>query len=122
MSHKGIRTLIERTARSLGDDIQFGYGRESDFNMLRDKRYPFINVAPLTATASYTVDNVSNYMKVWTVAMAFYELDTEGSTADQYAKILDDTDLLADTFIQKLNGKIDLQGDIIISNVRVEAF
>ena len=103
MSHKGIRLLIEDTAKKLGDDIQFTYARSSDFNILRDKRYPFISLGMLSANASYAVDNSWNYSKTWSVTMAFYELDKEGSTQEEYALILDSTDVMVDTFIQKLN-------------------
>ena len=103
MSHKGIRLLIENTAKGLGDDIQFTYGRDSDFDVMRDKRYPFIVLGLITSTASYTVNNTSNFVKNWNISMAFYELDTVGSSQEEYSLILDDTDKLVDTFIQRLN-------------------
>lgn len=103
MSHKGIRLLIEDTAKSLGDDIQFTYARTSDFNMMRDKRYPFITLDPLTAVPVYADNNVSNFMKTWTASMAFYQLDQEGSTQQDYAKILDEMDSYVDNFLNKLN-------------------
>ena len=103
MSHKGIRLLIEDVAKSLGDDVQFTYARPSDFNIMRDKRYPFITLSPLTAGATYADNGVSNYSKSWSVSIAFYQLDTEGSTQDDYAKILDFTDDLVDRFVNRLN-------------------
>lgn len=103
MSHKGVRMLIEATAKSLGDDVQFTYARTSDFNVMRDKRYPFITLDPLRATPSFSVDNVFNFSKLWVASMAFYELDKESSTGDEYALILDLTDNLVDRFINKLN-------------------
>lgn len=109
MSHKGIRELIEATALSLGDSIQFTYGRTSDFNMMRDKKYPYITLDPLSAAPTYTDNNVFNYMKTWSVGMGFYELDKEASTQDEYKKILDDMDSLVDMFINKLNFYSDSQ-------------
>jgi hypothetical protein len=103
VSHKGIRLLIEDTSKSLGDDIQFTYARTSDFNILSDKRYPFISLDLLNAAASFTVNNVSNYSKIWSAQMAFYQLDKEDSTQEDYAKILDFTDHLVDSFVTKLN-------------------
>lgn len=103
MSHKGIRLLIENTAKKLGDDIQFTYARASDFNMLRDKRYPFISLGLLSSGTIYSVNNTSNYFKTWNVTMAFYELDKMASIQSEYALILDSTDILLDSFIQKLN-------------------
>lgn len=103
MSHKSIRLLIEDTAKSLGDDIQFTYGRTSDFNLLRDKRYPFITSDPLVGTPLFSVNNTSNYMKSWRGMLAFYELDKADSTEEQYTLILDDVDKLVDKFLIKLN-------------------
>ena len=103
MSHKGVRLLIEDVAKQLGDDIQFTYARTSDFNNLRDKRYPFIALDPLTAVPVYAVNNVSNYVKRWSAQMAFYQLDNESSDQTQYAQILDEMDTYVDAFINRLN-------------------
>jgi len=81
VSHKALRLLIENTAKKLGDDIQFTYARTSDFNLLRNKRYPFISLDTPTVTASYT-ENSFNYTKTWTCSMAFYELDKESSSQE----------------------------------------
>lgn len=113
MSHLGIRTLIEDAARSLGDDIQFTYARTSDFNVMRDKRYPFITLDPLSAVPAYAVDGVQNYSKTWTANMAFYELDNMASTQDEYVKILDEMDEFVDRFVNKLNF-YSLRSDMIV--------
>lgn len=118
MSHKGIRLLIEDTARSLGDDIQFTYGRDSDFNLLRDKRYPFIQLDLLNSAASFSVNNVSNYSKGWNVFLLFHQLDNEASDQDDYKIILDEMDHYLDKFVQQLN-KHD---DIIIQGITQQPF
>lgn len=123
MSHKGIRLLIEKTAKSLGDDIQFTYARASDFNQLRNKRYPFISLGLLTANSSYTVNNVQNYTKVWSCLMSFFELDKAASIESEIALILDETDFLVDTFINRLNFYTQSQeGDIIITAINQTPF
>jgi hypothetical protein len=126
VSHKGIRLLLEDTAKSLGDDIQFDYGRTSDFNQLRNKQYPFISVSPLNASASYSVNNTFNYSKTYQVQMAFYQLDQEDSDQSSYALILDEMNDLADRFVNKLNYYIDNcqtdSNDIIITNVSQQHF
>jgi len=123
VSHKGIRLLIKDTAKGLGDDIEFEYGRTSDFNITASsKRYPFINLDPLSAIPEYTVNGVSNYMKRWLCSMAFYGKDQADSVPDEYEKILDDSDALVDKFLNNLN-TYSLQADtIIISNVNQQAF
>jgi len=126
MSHKGIRLLIEDVAKSLGDDIQFTYARTSDFNNLRDKRYPFISLDPLTSVPFYAIDNTRNYMKRWAAQMAFYQLDNESSDQTQYAKILDEMDTYVDNFLNTLNMKatglcVD-SDDILITNMGQQSF
>lgn len=103
MSHKGVRKLIEDVAKQLGDDIQYTYARTSDFNNLRDKRYPFISTDPLNSAPFFSVNNTHNYTKRWSVQMAFYQLDNEASDQTQYAQILDEADDLVDQFINRLN-------------------
>lgn len=126
MSHKGIRKLLENTAKSLGDDIQYTYARDSDFNLLRDKRYPFISTSPLISTPTYTVNGVQNYMKAWSVQMAFYEKDEPSSGGEEYVEILDEMDKYVDEFINKLNfyahQSTITSDEIIISGIRQEPF
>lgn len=122
MSHKGIRLLIKDVAQSLGDDIQFTYARPSDFNVMRDKRYPFISMDLLSSSPAYAVDNVQNYTKTWTVQMAFYQLDNESSTQDEYSQILDFTDDLVDNFINKLNFYSLKSDQILITNIGQTGF
>jgi hypothetical protein len=107
VSHKGIRLLLEDTARSLGDDIQFDYGRTSDFNQIPNKRYPFVSVLPLNATGSFTVNNTHNYVKTYQVISIFYQIDQMASDQSQYALVMDEMNELADKFIVKLNFYID---------------
>lgn len=103
MSHRSVRILIENTAKSLADDLQFTYGRTSDFNVMRDKKYPFITLDPLQSTPQYATDGTQNYMKAWSCQMAFYQLDKEGSIQDEYSLILDEMDDYVDKFLNKLN-------------------
>lgn len=121
MSHKGTRLLIEDVSKSLGDNIKFTYARTEDFNVMRDKVYPFITLEPLNATASFTVNNVSNYMKVFNATLTFYQLDKESSIGDDYKKILDDMDHLVDQFITKLNF-FSNNDEIIIQNINQQPF
>lgn len=122
MSHKSIRLLIQDTAKSLADDIQFSYARTSDFNVMRDKKYPFINLDLLTASPQYTVNGVSNYMKAWVCNMAFYQLDTDASSPEEYALILDQMDGYVDKFLNKLNYFTETSDKILIQGISQTAF
>lgn len=122
MSHKSIRLLIEDTAKSLADDLQFIYARTSDFDVLRDKKYPFVTLDLLTSVPQYTVNGVSNYMKAWTCNMAFYELDQEASTPEEYTLILDEMDDYVDKFVNKLNFFSEQRDNILIQSISQRAF
>lgn len=126
MSHKGIRLLVQDTAQSLGDDIQYTYARTSDFNVMRDKRYPFITLDPISAVPVYADNNVSNFLKTWQLNMIFYQLDNEASSQEEYALILDEMDDYVDTFINKLNFYSESQtitsNEIVITNLSQTPF
>lgn len=113
--------LIESTAKSLADDIQFTYARTSDFNVIRDKKYPFITLDPLNATPQFTDTGVT-FIKSWSCNMAFYQLDQAASTQDEYAIILDEMSEYVDKFINKLNLYSTQADTIVISTVTQTAF
>lgn len=121
MSHRSVRLLIESTAKSLADDIQFTYATNSDFNQLRDKKYPFISLALLTATPQFTDTGVT-FIKQWNCQMAFYQLDIKGSSPERKALILDEMGLLVDKFINKLNLYSSQADTIVLSGISQQAF
>lgn len=106
----------------MGDNIEFTYARKSDFNVMRDKKYPFITLDPLTASSTFAVDNVFNYSKTWLATMTFYDLDNEASIPDEYRKILDEMDVLVDKFITKLNLTAEDHLGITITNMSQQPF
>lgn len=101
MSHKSIRLLLEHTANSLADDIQFSYATETDFNQSKKEGTVLINVAPLNSSPTYSVNDSFNYTKTWSVEMVFYKVDN--SREIEYRKILDDLDDYVDRFVNNLN-------------------
>lgn len=122
MSHKSVVALHEDVARTLADDIQFGYGRQTDFNQIENKKFPYVWLAPLSASASYTDNNTLNYQKVWNCSILFFNLDTADSIEREYKPILDGMDIYVDKFINTLNGVLyDLQGDPVITNINQTA-
>lgn len=122
MSHKGLRKLLQDTAQKLGDDILVVYGKDTDFNQMRDKRYKAINISPLVAGAEFAVDGVTNYSKTWQVSMAFYELDNAASVQEEYTKILDEIDSLVDKFVVNLNFYTQTSDGILISSITQTPF
>lgn len=122
MSHKSVRTFIENTAKSLRDDVQYTYAMTEDFDVLRDKKYPFITLDMLPSTPQYTVNGTHNYMKAWACSMAFYQLDRKGSSPEVYAAILDEMDELLDQFLNKLNTYSYDSDKILIQNISQTPF
>jgi hypothetical protein len=120
MSHKAIRTLLEETALSLADDIQFSYGTETDFNQSEKKGSILINVAPLVSIPSYTVNGVFNYQKQWNVEMVFYKVDN--SQEIEYTQILDELDELVDRFTNNLNSFQEKSDQIVIQAMNQTPF
>ena len=122
MSHRDVRQFIEDTAKSLATDIQFTYARTSDFNIIKDKKYPYIVLDPLSSTPAFSNEGVSNYTKAWACSMAFYQLDDMASTADQYKLILDQMDSYVDKFINKLNRYSTMSDEVLIQNISQTPF
>lgn len=120
MSHKSIRSLLEGTALSLADDIQFSYGTETDFNQSKKSGSILINVAPLVSVPSYTVNGVFNYQKQWNVEMVFYKVDN--SQEIEYTQILDELDELVDRFVNNLNSFQEKSDQIIIQSMNQTPF
>jgi hypothetical protein len=127
MSHRSVVQLIKDTAVSLADNIQFGYGRRSDFNLQQNPSQPWIWLLPLTANPTYTNnENTENYQKTWNCIVLFARMDESGSTEKESKIILDDTDELADNFINRLNDwaykSSDTVGPITLRNFQQNPF
>jgi hypothetical protein len=104
MSHQSVVLLMEDVTKSLGDNLQFGYGRRSDFNLIQSKALPFVWLLPLTANPIYTNNNnTENYQKQWNCIVFFAAADKPDSTETEYKPILDQMDVLLDKFINRLN-------------------
>jgi hypothetical protein len=75
MSHASVKLLLQDVAKSLADNVQFGYGRRSEFNMNEKKRYPFIWLLPLTASRRFTGNNNPTKTRTWNVNIVFMDQD-----------------------------------------------
>lgn len=107
MGHRGVRDFIQAKVLALGDDVKFGYGRASDFNQIKDKKYPYVWCDPLNSTVS--VSDGLLVVETYRVNLVFYKFDAPDSTEEQYKLILDQTDTLVNQFIRDINE--DLSGD-----------
>lgn len=111
--------LLEDVAKSLVDSMQFGYGRRSEFNLIENKRYPYIWLLPLTAAGRFRTNNGTR-TKTWNVALLFLSNDEAGSDQDESTRLLDDRDEAVDLYTQKLDDwyerSIDTLGAFTIQN------
>lgn len=120
MSHKSIRLLIRDVVKSLSDNVQFGYGRRSDFNLVKNKRYPIVWLLPLTAS---TILNSSDTprTKTWNCILVVLDLNKAGDTERQFDDILDEMDDLGDKIIQRIDdwyqSEKDIVGTLTIQNI-----
>lgn len=130
MSHKGLRLLIRDTAKSLADNLEFGYGKFSDFDQIRNKATTVIWLDLLRARPSFSNNNVQDFTKEWNVDITFSEICDADFIETQYSPVLDRMDNLIDQFINKLNmfsesgeesGDITTQ-EIVLSSFSQEPF
>ncbi len=120
MSHRAIRDLVRDATQSLSDNIQFGYGRRSDFNIENDKRYPFVWMLPLTATTILSSSNAPR-TKTWNVVLVIIDIDKSDSIEQQYDDILDAMDELGDKILVTIDDwyqqERDIVGTLTIANI-----
>lgn len=102
MNHKAVRDLLSDTSKSLDPSVSFGYGRLSDFNKIRDKKYPYIWSDVVSGSGSYT-ENAINLTKTYGVTLSFLDKDETANDQEQTNPILDAMSNLSDGFINKLN-------------------
>lgn len=102
---------MDRTVKSLHDSIQYWYAEETTFNQAEKKDFILVNGTLMPATGVFSVNDVQNHIKTWTIRLMWAKFDTEDSI--DYYVIHDELDPLCDRFLRQLN-KEDLL--IIIGN------
>lgn len=112
VSHKSVRLLLEDVAKSLADKAQSGYGRQSEFNQLENRRYPFIWILPLRGGRQFISNNTTK-TKTWDVAIMFYDPDEADADAKESASILDTMDVLVDRYMHALDDWFERSDDTL---------
>lgn len=97
-----VREYIRDTVKEVSDKLSFSYARESDFNAIRNKKFPAVLLRPL----HYNVSR-NDYGRVldYEVGLLFYDLDAKGDDERKTQKILDKLEPIVDAFQAKLNRK-----------------
>jgi hypothetical protein len=102
MTHASVVTLLEDVAKSLGDNVRFGYGALEDFNSLSNKIYPFVWLYPLKGSFQ---SNDSGPISVieWDIQLNFLDLDSVKGAEIETAETWDKGHNLMEQFVHKLN-------------------
>jgi hypothetical protein len=117
--HESVRLFLRDIVKSLRDDIQFSYSRQSDFNSTKDKNNVCVHLDPLSGTPQIVDTSIhTNY----SVAMLFYKQGQKDDTEEQFVPILDDTADVLEKFLRKLNryGE-DESGEINTDVIQVQS-
>ena len=101
MSHKSVREFIRDRVIAIRDDLKFGYGRSTDFNQIKDKKYPWVWLDPLQSTINLIEDG--GFTETYSLNLIFYRYDKPDSKEDEYKLILDQTDDIVQAFIRYLH-------------------
>jgi hypothetical protein len=111
MSHHSVKTLLLDVAKNLADNMQVGYGRRSEFNMIANKRYPYIWLLPLSASGMTRTNPTRT--KTWNVAIVFLNQDNADANEKQSELILDQMDEFVDRYVRDLDEWYQRSSDII---------
>lgn len=125
MSHLSVRTLLGDVAKSLDDSVQFGYGRRSEFNMIDNKKYPYIWLLPLSASRRF-INNNTTKTRTWNVQLVFLDVDKADANEDQTTEIHDTLDIVVAKYMQALDDwyerSYDTVGALTIQNDNQQPF
>ncbi len=104
MSHASVRLLLHDVAISLADNIEFGYGRKSEFNIIQGKsQNQWIWCLPLSGSRIFASGENVTRTNRWDVAMLFLNHDPGDSDADHSSHILDYQDSIVARYAQALD-------------------
>ncbi len=103
MSHRSVRLLLEDVAKSLADNIEFGYGRKSEFNIIQGKSANhWIWCLPLQGSRELA-NGMETRTNRWDVAILFLEHDPSDSSHDHSGSVLDYQDSIVQRYAQALD-------------------
>lgn len=85
-AHTSIVTLFEDVTKSLSNKISFGNGSGDDFNSLKNKKFPYVWVDPITGKFD-TVDSQVGSSLTWTVVINFVDLDDKTGNEKETSRV-----------------------------------
>jgi len=102
VTHESVITLLDDTAKSLGDSVQFGYGALEDFNTIPNKTFPYVWVFPMKGEFAKQGQNVGSIVE-FDIEVNFIVLDSVTGNDYETAKAWDDAFQLMEKFAHKLD-------------------
>lgn len=117
---KLVREYLRDTIKEVRDDISFSYARESDFNAIKNKRFPAVLLLPLIFDSERSSGSVG---RTFHTTMLFYDLDKLQGTEQQTQDILDKTEDLLLKFQAKVNIRsltVDDDPEVKVTSEKIE--
>ena len=102
--------------------MQFGYGRDSEFNLKQNISYPWIWMSPISVNPQFAVNDVEHYQKSWNITLMFFDKDPFDSTEDPTNLVLDEQDKTIDRFILRLNEWSRVYSQDTVGDVTLRGF
>lgn len=102
MTHEAVIMLLKDVARSLGDNVRFGYGAFEDFNSIKSKTYPYIWVYPLRGSFPKGESKLLSIVE-WEIEIAFLNADNPRGAEKDTADTWDKGFSLMEKFVHKLD-------------------
>lgn len=102
MTHASLVDLLEDVAKSLADNVQFGYGAIEDFNSIPNKTYPFVWLYPLEGQF-VTGDGKLTSAVEFGVTMNFLNLDNPKGAEFDTAQTWDTGFQTMEKYVHKLD-------------------
>lgn len=101
-AHTSIVTLFEDVTKALSDKLSFGYGSGDDFNSLKNKKFGYVWLDPITGTFG-TVDSQVGSTIEWAISINFVDLDEKAGNEKETAKVWSSEFQMMEKWLHKLD-------------------
>lgn len=101
--HEQVELFLSTIVKSVRDDIDYAYARQSDFNSIPDKSIVCCTLDPL----NHLENPNTNFTTDYPVNMFFYMQDDKDGTEAEWQERLNKTAEIVEIFTRKLNRAIE---------------
>lgn len=110
MTREQVRAFLKAGADAL--KLQFDAGRLTEFNKVKDKKFPFIWVETLVPDSDFQTSG-SMLIDSWSTVIHVALLDKTDSVQDEYEALVDQADYIAQQLIWQYN--VNLMNSTVVS-------